>query len=167
MYVGSDGLEEASVSGSHGRAVPPLACADGGTVLFRLVAYEPAEDSVVALGAAGAALATFLRSGNGIDVRDETSAPVARLVSRRGGYGLVETGGGTLAEVGRHDVETDGWIDDQCWPQPAGRPRPPLRTVAAVALVLAAKVLLGRPWPARAGEEPAAEGGEPVPWPFG
>lgn len=168
VYVGSDGLKEASVSGSHGRAVPPLACEDGGTVLFRLLPYEPAVDSVVALGGDGAALATFLRSGNAIDVRDETSAPVSRLVRRRSGYELVETGGGTLADVGRTDFELDGWIDDQWWLQPAAAgPRLPLRTMAAVALVLAAKVLLGRAWPVRADGETPAEGEEPVPWPFG
>jgi hypothetical protein len=152
IFTGADGLKEASVSGSSGRAVPPLACEDGGRVLFRLLAYEPVEEAVVAAGADGAALATFLRSGNGMDVRDETSAPVARLVSGRGGYELVETGGGTLAGVGRSDHEIDGWIDDQWWLQPAGRL--PLRPLAAVAMVLAAKVLFGRPWPDRAGADP-------------
>ncbi len=51
----------------------------------------------------------------------------------------------------RSDHEIDGWIDDQWWLQPAGRL--PLRRLAAVAMVLAAKVLLGRPWPARAGAD--------------
>lgn len=155
IYIGSDGLIQAAVAGSEGRAVPPLACTDAGDLLFRLVPYEPAEAAVVALGAGGAALATFLRSGTGIDVRDETSAPVAHLARRRDGFDLVETGGGTLAAMGRSDHEIDGWIDDQWWLQPAGRL--PLRPLAAVAMVLAAKVLLGRPWPVRAGEEPAAE----------
>jgi hypothetical protein len=153
VYIGSDGLIQAAVAGSEGRAVPPLACTDAGDVLFRLVAYEPAEAAVVATGAGGAALATFLRSGTGIDVRDETSAPVGRLVRRRDGFDLVETGGGTLGAVGRTDHEIEGWVDDQWWLQPAGRL--PLRRLAAVAMVLAAKVLLGRPWPVRAGAEPA------------
>jgi hypothetical protein len=166
VYVGSDGLKEASVSGSYGRAVPPLACEDGGTVLFHLLSYEPTEDSVVALGADGAALATFMRSGKEIDVRDETSAPVARLVRRRAGYELVETGGGKLADVGRTDFEIDDWIDDHWWLQPVAGARLPLRTMASVALVLAAKVLLGRPWPVRAAEEPA-EDEDGIPWPFG
>ncbi|MDP1807127.1 MAG: hypothetical protein Q8K72_18265, partial [Acidimicrobiales bacterium] len=90
-----------------------------------------------------------------MDVRDETSAPVARLVQRREGFDLTETGGGTLAGMGRSDHEIDGWIDDQWWLQPAGRL--PLRRLGAVAMVLAAKVLLGRSWPARAGAEPEDE----------
>jgi hypothetical protein len=98
-------------------------------------------------------------------VRDETSAPVARLVGRRDGFDLVETGGGTLATMGRSDHEIDGWIDDQWWLQPAGRL--PLRRLAAVAMVLAAKVLLGRPWPVRAGAEPAEEPDEYDRWPLG
>lgn len=150
VYAGSDGLIQAAVAGSDGRAVPPLSCNDAGDLLFRLVPYEAAEAAVVAIGADGAALATFLRSGPGIDVRDETSAPVAQLVGRRDGFELVETGGGALAALGRSDHESDGWIDDQWWLQPAGPL--PLRPLAAVALVLAAKVLLGRPWPDRAGE---------------
>lgn len=155
VYLDSDGLIQAAVGGSEGRAVPPLSCTDDADVLFRLMAYEPAEAAVVAVGADGASLATFLRSRTAIDVRDETSAPVARLVRRREGYDLVETGGGTLAAMGRSDHEVDGWIDDQWWLQPSGRL--PLRRLAAVAMVLAAKVLLGRPWPVRAGAEPAEE----------
>ncbi|MGI8984384.1 MAG: hypothetical protein ACR2HM_07615 [Acidimicrobiales bacterium] len=168
VYTGVDGLIEASVSGSEGRAVPPLACDDAGDVLFRLLAYEPAEAAVVAVGADGAALATFLRHGDDIDVRDETSAPVARLVGRRGGYDVVETGGGTLAEVGRTEHEIDDWTDDQWWLQPlAGARALPMRPFAAVALVLAAKVLLGRPWPVRAGEQPAGDDDDDYqPWPF-
>jgi len=155
VYVGSDALIQASVAGSEGRAVPPLACTDAGDLLFRLMPYEPAEAAVVAIGADGAALATFLRSGTALDVRDETSAPVARLVRRRDGFDLVETGGGTLGAMGTSEHEIDGWVDDQWWLQPAGRL--PLRRLAAVAMVLAAKVLLGRPWPVRAGAEPAED----------
>ena len=134
-------------------------------MLFRLEAYEPAEAAVVAIGAGGAALATFLRAGDGIEVRDETSAPAARLVRRRDGFDLVETGGGTLAAVRRSDHETDGWIDDQWWLQPAGPL--PLRRLAAVAMVLAAKVLLGRPWPVRAGDERGEDPGEYERWVLG
>jgi hypothetical protein len=176
VYTGADGLIEASVSGSNGRAVPPLSCADAGTalprplgrgVLFRLVAYEAAEAAVVAMGAGGAPLATFLRTPAGIDVRDETSAPVARLVGGRAGFELVETGGGPLAQVGRADHEVDGWVDDQWWLQPtAGAGRIPLERLGAVALVLAAKVLLGRPWPVRAAEQPAPDDDGYQPWPF-
>ena len=165
VYIGAHGLIQAAVAGSEGRAVPPLSCTDGGDVLFRLEPYEPAEAAAVAIGADGAALATFLGSGTGIDVRDETSAPVARLIRRRDGYDLVETGGGTLATMGRSDHEIDGWIDDQWWLAPAGRL--PLRRLGAVAMVLAAKVLLGRAWPARVGAEPAAESDEYDRWLLG
>ena len=43
----------------------------------------------------------------------------------------------------------------------------PRRQLAAVALVLAAKVLLGRPWPARAGAETAEEPDDYDRWPLG
>jgi hypothetical protein len=155
VYVGADELIQATVAGSEGRAVPPLTCNDAGDVLFHLVPYEPAEDAVVAIGADGAALATFLRSEGGIDVRDETSAPVARLVGRGEGFELVETGGGTLAAMGSVDFHINGWIDDQWWLQPAGRL--PMGRLAAVAMVLAAKVLLGRPWPTEVPPAPAEE----------
>ena len=155
VYIGSEGLIQAVVAGSDGRADPPLACTDGGDVLFRLVPYEPAEAAVVAVAADGAALGTFLRAGDGIEVRDETSAPVARLVRRRDGFDLVETGGGILGTMGRSDHEIDGWIDDQWWLQPSARL--PLCPLAAVAMVLAAKVLVGRAWPGRVGADPAEE----------
>ena len=155
VYVGADETIQAAVAGSEGRAVPPLTCNDAADVLFHLVPYEPAEGAVVAIGADGAALATFLRSGDDIDVRDETSAPVARLVRREDGFRLVETGGDTLAAVGTSDYHINGWIDDQWWLQPAGRL--PMDRLAAVAMVLAAKVLLGRAWPTRAAPAPAEE----------
>jgi hypothetical protein len=157
VYVGADELIQATVAGSEGRAVPPLTCNDAGDVLFHLVPYEPAEGAVVAIGANGAALATFLRAGGDIDVRDETSAPVARLVGREDGFELVETGGGTLAAMGSVDYHINGWIDDQWWLQPAGRL--PMGRLAAVAMVLAAKVLLGRAWPTQA---PAVPDEDPI-----
>jgi hypothetical protein len=165
--VGGNGLIEASVTSPNGRARPPLTCADhDGSVLFRLLAYEPAARAVVAVDAGGAPLATFLIDGADVDVRDETSAPAARLRRARGRFELVETGGGVVAAVGSGDVEVDGWIDDQWWLQPEDGARLPIRTLAAVALVLAAKVLLGRPAPIRPpdrGEEPDDVEG----WPFG
>jgi hypothetical protein len=151
VFTDADGLVEAAVEGPGGRAVPPLTCRDhDGTPLFRVVVYEPAAQGLVAVAADGAAVATYLRTETGIDVRDETSAPVATLRRARGGFGLVETGGRMLATVGRRDVELDGWVDDEWWLQPSpGNQRLPMQTLAAVGLVLGAKVFLGRPWPAQ------------------
>ncbi len=160
VFTGDSGLVEASVEGSDGRAAPPLTCTDDDSVLFRLLAYEPAERAVVAFGADGAALATYIHTGigriaTGIDVRDETSAPVARLARRRGSFELVETGGRVLGTVGSTEAELDRWIDDQWWFAPApATDRRPLRPLALVALVLAAKVLLGRPAPVRMRTDP-------------
>jgi hypothetical protein len=168
VFTGPTELVEATVAGRQGRAEPPMACHDhDGSVLFRLLAYEPAQQGLVAVGADGAALATYLRAGPDVEVRDETSAPVATLTRRLGQYALVETGGGVLAAVASADTELEGWIDDQ-WslaPAPRGR-RLPLRLLAAVGLVLAAKALLGRPAPVRArgGDD---QPDELQPWRFG
>ncbi len=168
VFTGDSGLIEASVAGSEGRAAPPLTCIDGGSVLFHLLTYEPADQAVVAVGADGAALATYLRSATGIEVRDETSAPVARLVRRRGTFELVETGGGVVGTLGTSEAELSGWIDDQWWFQPAppAGHRLPVRPLAVVGLVLAAKVLFGRPAPLRVRADLSDDEVEP-PWPFG
>ena len=166
VFIGPNGLVEAAVASPGDRAEPPLTCHDhDGSVLFRMLAYEAAESAVVAVGADGAALATYLRVEGDIDVRDETSAPVAALVRTRGGFALVETGGGVLATVGTTEREVDGWIVEDWWlePAPGGRALP-LRPLAAVALVLAANVLLGQPAPVRA---PDPHEPEPFPsWDF-
>jgi hypothetical protein len=168
VYAGADELVEASVAGLDHRAAPPLRCEDlDGTLLFRLDRYEPVDGALVATGADGAALATFLPGpdgGDSFDVRDETSAPVARF--RRSAlpdadFELVETGGGLLLTAARSDVELDGaagdrWVDDQ-WSLSPG-PDLPLRPLGGVALALAAKVLLGRPAPVRVHEPESAEG---------
>jgi len=169
LFAGPDELIEATVAGSGNRAVVPLRCLDlEGSTIFSLDRYEPVDRAVVAVDADGASLGTYLRwatvSGAGLDVRDETSAPVARLVpSRRpdADFDLVETGGGLLATCARCDVDLDGWTDDQWSLQE--RARLPVRPLAAVALVLAAKVLLGRPTPVRRRErEPDDD--EELPW---
>jgi hypothetical protein len=166
-FIGPIGLVEAVISGPGGGAVAPLACRDhDGTVLFALVPYEPVEDALAAFGGNGAPLATYLRAEAGIDVRDETSAPVAAMRQVPGGFELVETGGAVLARLGANDVEQGGAVDDQWWLEPAPDVgRSPLRPLATVALVLAAKVMFGQPWPItvpRAREEP--DGSEQ--WPY-
>jgi len=110
----------------------------------------------VAYGADGAPLGTYLRRPGGgqpaIDVRDETSAPVAALRGARdwagAGFDLLRTGGPVVARVGRVDIQTDGWVDDEWSLRPLVEPDDlPMQPVAAVALLLAAKVLFGRVTP--------------------
>ena len=166
VVLGPEELVEASVKGPGILAVPPLTCRDNdGTVLFVLVVYEAADNAVVAFDSKGAPLATYLRTAGGdrtaeIDVRDETSAPVAALVRRRDGYDLVETGSDqVVAVVETTDVELEGWLDDQWSVRPVAT-RIPLRPLAVVALALAAKVLLGRPSPL----PPDSDPDEPPAW---
>jgi hypothetical protein len=165
VVCGQDGLIEANLTGPGIAARAPLLCSTDSTVLFRLETYAAASNALVAVGGDGAALATFLRTGvlsQAIDVRDETSAPVARLasVTGRSGYALTETGGGVIARVDRADVEDRLWIDDQ-WsliPTTADLPTKPL---GIVALTVAAKVLLGRPEPVRVREEEPRDRDDP------
>jgi hypothetical protein len=165
VLTNADGLVEASVDGADVGAVPPLACRDlDGSTLFRLVRYEASAGAVVAVASDGAALGTYLLDDRLIEVRDGTSAPVARLepVGHSGEWALVETGGPELATVRSFDQERDGWVDDQ-WSLRRVGPRLPLRPLAAVGLVVAAKVLLGRPWPVGVGRDrPDADGDEPL-----
>lgn len=157
IYVGDDGFLEAHVDGHDFRAVPPLACRDlDGEVLFRLARYAAADDALVAYGADGAPLGTYLRRPGlvnpAIDVRDETSAPVATLRPSRDwaghGFDLVRTGGPVVARMGQVDVVNDDWVDDEWSLRPiVDTGELPLQPLAAVALVLAAKVLMGRPAP--------------------
>jgi len=156
IFVGVDGFLEAHVDGRDHRAIPPLTCRDlDGQELFRLDRYQAADDALVAFGADGASLGTFLLRPDTIDsiidVRDETSAPVAALRATRNragdGFDLVETGGSAVARIHHSQVETDGWVDDEWSLQPVIDRRLPLRPLAAVALLLAAKVLLGRAAP--------------------
>ncbi len=169
LFAGPDELLEATVEGAGSRAVAPLRCLDlDGSVLFSLDRYEPVERALVAVDAEGTPLGTYLRwstvAGAGLDVRDETSAPVARLgPSRRhdADFDLIETGGSLLATCTRSDVDLDGWTDDQ-WSLQT-RARLPMRRLTAVALVLAAKVLLGRPVPVRRREQEPADNDD-GPW---
>ena len=165
--ISGTGISGSGISGSGGWAVPPLACRDhDGTVLFALLPYEPVEDALVAFGGDGASLATYMRAGTGIDVRDETSAPVAAMRGMPGGFELVETGGAVLARIGSNDTERGGAVDDEWWLEPAPDVRrSPLRTLASVGLVLAAKVMFGRPWPDPA-PRPPEEPDVPEQWPF-
>ena len=158
VVCGSDGLIEANLAGRGIEARAPLVCSTDGTTLFRLEDYTAAPSALVAVEPGGAALATFLRSGSmlspSLEVRDETSAPVARLAAGRGsaGFALTETGGGVIATADRIDVEEDLWLDDQ-WSLTPTTSELPLQPLGFIALVVAAKVLLGRPEPVRLREE--------------
>lgn len=177
-FVGPEGYLEATVTGPGTATVPPLTCWAAGELLFRVLAYGAADEAVVVHDAEGAALATFLRGGTllapAVDVRDETSAPVARLVVGERGWEhrLVETGGTELAVLERTELELDGWVDDE-WAlrlTVGAAERLPLRPLALVALVVAAKVLLGRADPRPSGTGLAvgllgmAEAAEADPW---
>jgi hypothetical protein len=172
VLAGPDGTLEATVRSPGNRAVPPLTCHDlDGPLLFRLTVYEAATRALVAVAAGGAPLATFLAGPviePAVDVRDGTSAPVGRVrpAGGEGGWEVVETGGGRLASLSSADVEADGTVDDQ-WTLHDVRPRLPLDPLGAVALVVAAKVLLGRPAPAPLRPEGRVRFGEeegPDPW---
>jgi hypothetical protein len=158
VLCGGDGLIEANVDGPGIRARPPLVCVTEGATLFRLDVYEAAEAAVVAVGADGAAIGTYMRHGRllsqQIEIRDETSAPVARLQPARqgGGFQIVETGGQVIGTADRTDIEDDEWIDDQWSVTPASAADLPMRPMAFVAIAVAAKVLLGRAEPVRSRE---------------
>jgi hypothetical protein len=134
-------------------------------VLFRLHHYEPVDDALVAVGAEGAPLGTYIKTGRGLEVRDETSAPVAALRRIRGGYELVETGGEALARCEVVDAEREGWIDDE-WSLRVSAGELPLKPLAVVAMVLAAKVMFGRPSPYRAPAERGEARVEDRGWPY-
>ncbi len=160
VLCGASGLIEANLAGPGILARPPVTCTTDGETLFRLVPYEAADHALVAIGGDGAALGTYLRSGGllseTLDIRDETSAPVARLerAGHDGRFRVVVTGGGaTLALVDKVDVEDELVVDDQ-WSLTPTDVRAPLRPLALVALVVAAKVLLGRPEPVPVRERP-------------
>jgi hypothetical protein len=152
--VGDVGWIEAHVVGRDHNARPPLSCLDlDGSTLFRLERYGAADNAVVAFDGAGAPIATFLQGpgvfDRSLDVRDETTAPVARLRPAPHGeaaFELVETGGEVLARCEGEDVEHDGWVDDE-WTLREVADRNPVSRLALVALTLAAKVLLGRTAP--------------------
>lgn len=152
VLCGADGLIEANLTGPGIRARPPLTCSTEGATLFRLDVYEAADQALVATGADGAPLGTYLREGGPLSrtiaVRDETSAPVARFApARRGaGFELTETGGEVVGVGDRTEAEDDGWLDDQWSLTPTAHDLP-LLPLAFVALAVAAKVLLGRPEP--------------------
>ena len=166
LYTGTDELVEAYVQGRDHRAEPPLDCCDvDGTVLFRLLHYRAAAGAVVAVDPDGAPFGTYLRlpgTGHGLDVRDETSAPVARLVpgpSAGDPWELVETGREAVATIQATDVRLGDFVDDEWTVRRVGPI--PLKPLAVVALALAAKVLLGRPSPAPVRRtEPAVDAGE-------
>ncbi|MGH9223459.1 MAG: hypothetical protein ACRD2W_06660 [Acidimicrobiales bacterium] len=122
-------------------AVPPLACCDiDGAVLFRLVEHD---GGVQATEPDGTPLATYAPRRDEVEVGNETGDPVAHLRQALGGWELIQTGTGThLADLIVTEIELGGTHTDDQW---ALRIRHdlPLKPYAAVALLLAGKVLLG------------------------
>lgn len=158
IFVGDEGFLEAHVEGRDHRAVPPLSCRHlDGHELFRVERYPAADDALVAYTPDGAAVGTYLRRPGMhpvIDVRDETSAPVAALRAAPGGVAdglvLVETGGSAVARVAYNEREWEAWVDDEWSVRPTvDADRLPLHPLAVVALPLVAKMLLGRITPSR------------------
>jgi hypothetical protein len=144
VLLGGEGRIEANVVEEGGH----LAChdIDGGT-LFRLEQYEPAAGALTAFSAGGEPLATYLPHGDGLDVRDGTSAPVATLRPERGSsdnFDLVETGGRRLASCWRQDLERGDCIDEQ-WTLVLAGVKLPLDRLGVVALPVACLVRFGRP----------------------
>jgi hypothetical protein len=162
VLLGADGLIEAGLTGRGIGARPPLTCTSAGQELFRLHTYDAARAALVAIDPAGAPIATFLRDGAvapTVHIRDETSAPVARVqTAGRGAYGfeVIETGGARIAHVTRLEVLRDEWEDDEWTVRPVAEalPLPPL---AVVALAVACKVLLGRAEPVHREPRPAQD----------
>ena len=139
-YAGPDGLLVATMV--EGRCV-----ALDGTVLFATHAYgpggpeslevtDPADDDRP-LGA----LVVERAVPPVIEVRDETSAPVARLTDGK----LRETGGGIVATVSHRPLDLpDNWVDDE-WLLEVRRDLPTLDRRALVAVLLVCRMLLSLP----------------------
>jgi hypothetical protein len=133
---------------------------DGGEI-FRLERYEPAAGAVVAFAGNGEPLATYLPDGDGLRLRDGTSAPVARVRRQRGSddnFDVIATGAEhRFASCWRQDCELGGMgdvIDEQWTLLPGDGPMPlPVLALAALPVVCAAR--FGRlPRPAAADVRP-------------
>ena len=147
VLAGRDNLVEAYVGSRGNRAVVPMFTRDvNGEKLFRLSVYEASPRSLVAFDPQDTPLAIYQREDTGrrsMLVRDETSAPAARLVATRHGefdYELIETGGGVLAGVSVNDTS---WLDD-AWRLHKIVDRLPFTLFGAIGMLLAAKVFFGR-----------------------
>ena len=139
-YAGPDGLLLAQMD--DGRCV-----ALDGTVVFATHLYGPGgpesivvtdpNDSDRPLGAHVVERAV----PPVIEVRDETSAPVARLTDGS----LRETGGGVVATVSRRPIHLpERWVDDE-WILDVSRELPTLDRRALVAVLLVCRTLLSLP----------------------
>jgi hypothetical protein len=155
VLTGRDHLIEAYVETPDNKAVLPMECRDvTGERLFRVGKYEAAPLSLVAYDADDTPLAIYQRhenpSSRSMLVRDETSAPAARLqpsTHERFDYELVETGGPVVAGVSVHDEETADRSDD-VWALYQVGQRIPFKLYGTIGILLAAKLFFGRTMPA-------------------
>lgn len=164
VLTGRDYFIEAYVESPNNQAVIPMICTDvSGDLLFRLARYEAAPRSLVAFDAQETPLAIYQRSENALDwtmlVRDETSAPAARLKrssSEQFDFDLVETGGPVVAGINVHDEETADWTDD-VWSLHQVGQRLPFKLYGSIGIVLAAKYFFGRTEPIAAPKDPRSD----------
>lgn len=151
ILSGRDALVEAYIDSPSNRAVSPMFCRDvTGDKLFRLAPYEASPRSLVAFDEHDAPLAIYQRHENPLErsllVRDETSAPAARLqpsASARFDYELVETGGPVIAGVMARDEVSQDWVDDT-WSLHQVGSQLPFKLFGAIGILLAAKTFFGR-----------------------
>jgi hypothetical protein len=160
VYLSADVLIEAHVNEESDHYV----CRDiEGPVLFT---FRRVGDVWLAATAKGLPLAAFeLRRDAGwrIDVRDEASAPCARLVPQGDGhYDLVETGGSRIGTCDK-DVRVldDDW-QDEAWSVALLGGKAPLVGLAVAAIPLAVRVLVGHQGPSRRPAPPADVEGWPT-----
>jgi hypothetical protein len=148
VLAGRDNLVEAYVGSRGNRAAVPMFVRDtSGEKLFRIATYDAAPRSLVAFDPNDTPIAIYQRddvSGRrSMLIRDETSAPAARLNAVFHGefdYELIETGAGILAGVSVNDTS---WFDD-AWRLHKVADRLPFKLFGAIGMLLAAKVFFGR-----------------------
>jgi hypothetical protein len=157
VLTGRDYFIEAYVETPNNQATIPMECRDvTGEPLFRVAKYEASPRSIVAIDAHGTPIAIYQRHESMMNrsmlVRDETSAPAARLqpsTTDRFDYELIETGGTAIAGVMVHNEETADWSDDVWSLQQVGK-RLPFKLFGSIGILLAAKVFFGQTLPTSA-----------------
>ncbi len=158
--IGQDAFVECYVDTRDNLAVTPMRAIDvDGTLLFTVRDYQASANGLVITDANETPVASYHLRSFGltaeIDIRDETSAPVARLQSSatlEWDYDLIETGGKLLAAISRRESTTDELTDDS-WTLRQISDTLPLKLYGAIGITLAAKLMLGQVRPYATGSE--------------